>query len=343
MTTKEPALGVLARTLLTRGLENEEDLRAKWSCLVLHSRSEVLVSHVNARLTVHGRRLLVDRVGRRPPGRPCRRGAGHFPADARTGGCSVSAPRAQPVCRTAPAARRHRRPRTSPSADSRLDARRRGSTRPLRIAAHTGVPARTVARILHRHGVPRLADCDPLTGAADPRRPDHGQPLRTGTARANWSTWTSRSSDGSPTAAAGAPMAARSRSRDAGSATTTSTPPSTTTPASAYAEILPDEKGATAAGFLTRAAGYFAGHGIHRIERVITDNAFAYRNSAAFRQAVTDLGAVQRFIKPHCPWTNGKAERFNRTLQTEWAYRQVFTSNNRPPRRTCALARALQH
>ncbi len=75
-----------------------------------------------------------------------------------------------------------------------------------------------------------------------------------------------------------------------------------------YAEVLPDEKGATAAGFLAPAAGYFAAHRIHRIERLITDNAFAYRNSTAFRQAVADLGAVQRFIKPHCPWTNGRAE-----------------------------------
>ena len=43
---------------------------------------------------------------------------------------------------------------------------------------------------------------------------------------------------------------------------------------------------------------------------------------------VADLGARHIFIKPHCPWQNGKVERFNRTLQTEWAYRQVFTSNN---------------
>ncbi|WP_197332391.1 integrase core domain-containing protein, partial [Ralstonia solanacearum] len=95
----------------------------------------------------------------------------------------------------------------------------------------------------------------------------------------------------------------------------------------AYAEIHPDEKGATAAGFLTRAAAYFAGRGITRIERVITDNAFAYRHSTAFKNAVQDLGARQKFIRPHCPWQNGKVERFNRTLATEWAYRQPFTSN----------------
>jgi transposase InsO family protein len=101
----------------------------------------------------------------------------------------------------------------------------------------------------------------------------------------------------------------------------------------AYSEVLPDEKGSTCAGFLTRAAGYFAAHGIDRIERVMTDNAWAYRWS--LRETVAQLGARQVFIRPHCPWQNGKVERLNRTLQTEWAYRQVFTSNTD---RTAALA-----
>jgi transposase InsO family protein len=47
----------------------------------------------------------------------------------------------------------------------------------------------------------------------------------------------------------------------------------------------------------------------------------------SLREVVAELGARQKFIKPHCPWQNGKVERLNRTLQTEWAYRQVFTSN----------------
>ena len=108
----------------------------------------------------------------------------------------------------------------------------------------------------------------------------------------------------------------------------------------AYAEIHADEKGATAAGFLERAAAYFAGHGITRIHRVISDNAFAYRHSTAFKAAVAKLGAKQKFIKPHCPWQNGKVERFNRTLAAEWAYRKPFTSNHA---RTDALAPWLRH
>lgn len=65
----------------------------------------------------------------------------------------------------------------------------------------------------------------------------------------------------------------------------------------------------------------------------MTDNAWAYKYS--LRDVVTALDARQVFIKPHCPWQNGKVERLNRTLQTEWAYRQVFTSN---AERAAALA-----
>jgi len=56
---------------------------------------------------------------------------------------------------------------------------------------------------------------------------------------------------------------------------------------------------------------------LSRIERVISDNAFAYRHSTAFRDAVAWLQVKQKFIKPHCPWQNGKVERFKRTLAAE--------------------------
>ncbi len=94
----------------------------------------------------------------------------------------------------------------------------------------------------------------------------------------------------------------------------------------AYVEVLPDETGATCAEFITRAGAFFADYDI-TVERIISDNAFAYRKSRAFREAVAGLGAEQRFIKPHCPWTNGKAERFNQTLAFEWAYATVFDSS----------------
>lgn len=80
----------------------------------------------------------------------------------------------------------------------------------------------------------------------------------------------------------------------------------------AYSEVLNDEKVETAAAFWDRASAFFAAHGI-QVQRVLTDNAIAYRHSVAFREAVIQSGAAQRFIRPHRPQTNGKVERFNRT------------------------------
>ena len=109
-----------------------------------------------------------------------------------------------------------------------------------------------------------------------------------------------------------------------------------TTPGCAYAEILPDEKGRHLRRVLRPAAAYFAAHGIDRIERVMTDNAWSYRPRARRpRRRRRTRQPSTSFIRPHCPWQNGKVERFNRTLQTEWAYRQVFTTNDE---RSAALA-----
>ena len=95
-----------------------------------------------------------------------------------------------------------------------------------------------------------------------------------------------------------------------------------------YAEVLPDEKGTTCASFISRAGLFMASYGI-TIKRVMSDNAFAYRHSRAYADAVADLspGATRVFIKPHCPWTNGKAERVNQTANDEWARAAVYRSS----------------
>jgi transposase InsO family protein len=67
--------------------------------------------------------------------------------------------------------------------------------------------------------------------------------------------------------------------------------------------------------------------GVEHVERVMTDNALAYR-SAAWRRALNDVGARACFTRRYRPQTNGKAERFNRTLLEEWAYQRPFTSND---------------
>jgi transposase InsO family protein len=219
--------------------------------------------------------------------------------------------------------------RTAAEVERRIvELRRRQRRGPDWIGAEIGVPARTVSRVLRRHQLPHLAALDPLTGTViraskttavryEKKRP--GELVH----------MDARKLGRIPTAEAGKPTAAQQEAtRNRAAKTGFDYVHSLVDDHSrlAYSEILPDEKGPTCAAFLTRAARYFASHGITRIERIMTDNAWAYRWS--LRQVCTTLGARQIFIKPHCPWQNGKVERLNRTLLTEWAYRQVFTSNN---------------
>jgi transposase InsO family protein len=94
----------------------------------------------------------------------------------------------------------------------------------------------------------------------------------------------------------------------------------------AFVENLPDERGATCARFVADAAAYFSSLGV-TIERVMTDNALSYRRSNEFRHTLEDLGIAHRRTRSYRPQTNGKAERFNRTLLEEFAYKELFTSN----------------
>ena len=111
----------------------------------------------------------------------------------------------------------------------------------------------------------------------------------------------------------------------------------------AYSEILPDEKGPTCAGFLSRASAYFTEHGIDRIERVITDNHLSYRRSADVSAVITDLGAEAQVHPAALP----AAERQGGEVQPHLAGRVGLPAGlpqqRRPLRSTCAMARALQH
>lgn len=225
-----------------------------------------------------------------------------------------------------------------------LAARARLRVGPARLADATGVPARTISRVLQRHGAAPLAWLDPITGtviratrASSLRYERHapgdlihvdvkklGRIPPGGGWRGRGETERNHQSRRDKTRIGFdyVHAAVDDHSR------------------LAYAEVLPDETGQTSAGFLIRAAAFFAEQGITAIHRVITDNAFAYRHSHAFRSAVQTLGARQLFIKPHCPWQNGKVERFNRTMTQEWAYRHAFDSNDD---RAEALAPWLTH
>jgi transposase InsO family protein len=94
----------------------------------------------------------------------------------------------------------------------------------------------------------------------------------------------------------------------------------------AYSEVLPDQKGATAASFWLRAFTWFAAQGI-AVERVLTDNGSSYVCNE-FREALDATGVVHKRTRPYHPQTNGKVERFNRTLLAEWAYAKPYRSES---------------
>jgi transposase InsO family protein len=299
------------------------------------------VSHANARLTFHGRLTIVRRV--RGQGRPKVHVAKEMGVSRKTVGYWVARHDAEGE---AGLRDRSSRPRSSPRRISGQveeqvlalrEKERRGQDW---LGPELGLAPRTVGRVLRRPGaVPARAGPD--HGWGDPVLEGHRSAIRvrpSGELVHMDVKKIGRIPDGGGWKAHGRAMG-RTRQRrvtrvgfdyvhslvDDHSRL-------------AYREVLPDEKGGTCAAFLTRAAAYFAAHGITRIQRVMTDNAWAYRYS--LRHISAELGIKQIFIKPHCPWQNGKVERLNRTLQTEWAYRRAHTSN---ADRTDALAPWLEH
>lgn len=94
----------------------------------------------------------------------------------------------------------------------------------------------------------------------------------------------------------------------------------------AYAEILTDEKKETAAAFWARCAAFFTAAGAAP-KRVLTDNGSCYR-SALFADALTATATTHKWTRPYRPQTNGKVERFHRTLADEWAYARVYRADS---------------
>jgi transposase len=228
--------------------------------------------------------------------------------------------------------RPHRSPnRTSVDVEDAIVAMRQDERRGQDwIGPELGVPARTVSRVLRRHGVPYLRECDPLTGevikaskttALRYERERPGELVHVDVKKVG------KIPDGGGWKAHGRQMGSTAAKKKAKIGYDFVHSMVDDHSRLAYSEILADEQGPTCAGFLLRAAAYFATFGITRIEEVITDNHWSYRRSNDVRAAIEALGAKHLFIKPHCPWQNGKVERFNRTLQTEWAYRHVYLTN----------------
>jgi transposase InsO family protein len=300
------------------------------------------VAHANARLNHHGRQLLIERVV-----------VQHWPVAhaAKAMGisrqCAYRWVRRWRVEGEAGLADRSSRPHRSPNQTPRVVeeaivadrvARRQG---PARIAARHPVCARTVSRVLVRHRLPRLAMLDPISGQVI--RASKTTAVRYEKDRPGELVHMDVKKIGKIPAGGGwrahgraATAVARHQREPVGYDYVHSLIDDHSR--LAYSEVLTDEKGPTCAAFLERALAYFAGHGITGVERLMTDNAWAYRWS--LRKVCTEHAITQKFIKPHCPWQNGKVERFNRTLASEWAYRQVWLNNDD---RTASFAPWVEH
>jgi transposase InsO family protein len=297
------------------------------------------MAHRNARLTVHGRRLLVERV--RVEGqavahvakamgisRPCaHRWLNRFDAEGDAGLFDRSSrPHTMPT-------------RTRPEVEAAVVAarveHRRGQDW---LGPELGVAPRTVNRILRRHDMPALAELDPLTGTlirASKTTTVRYERARPGELVHMDVKKIGRIPDGGGWRVHGRAASSTSQRRHHGVGYDYVHALVDDHSRLAYAEVHDDEKADTCAEFFARGVEFFAAHGIEHIERVMTDNAFAYRHGRALADLLASIGARHKFIKPHCPWQNGKVERLNRTLQVEWAYRQVFNSN---AERAAALA-----
>ena len=289
------------------------------------------MSHVNARLTPHGRWLLVQRV--RVQGRPvahvarelgvsrqcAHRWVARFDALGRAGlvdrsSRPLSSPRATPSGVVAAVLAERVRLRCGPDELSR----------------RTGVAARTVSRILRRSGVPYLWECDPVTGdvirasKTTTRRYEHPTPgdlVHVDVKKLG------RIPTGGGWKAHGRQMgstAAKRRARIGFDYIHSAVDDHSRV---AYSEVLPDEKGPTCAAFIDRALVYFASLGAP-VRAILTDNHWSYARSSDVRDVLAGHHADHWYIKAHCPWQNGKVERFNRTLATEWAYRRLYLSND---------------
>lgn len=297
------------------------------------------MGHRNARLTVHGRRLLVQRV--RDEGMPvahaaramgisrqcAQRWVKRFDEEGDAGLVDRSSrPERMPT-------------KTDPDVEAAVLAARAEHRRGQDwLGPELGMPARTVSRILRRHDVPRLAVCDPMTGeviraskttAVRYERARPGELVHMDVKKIG------RIPDGGGWRAHGRQMGSTAAKKKARIGFDYVHSVVDDHSRLAYSEILDDEKAPTCAAFFERAVANFAAHGITHIDTVMTDNHWSYTHSNDLVAILDRLGTTHVLIRPHCPWQNGKVERFNRTLQTEWAYRRVFTTNDE---RTAALA-----
>jgi transposase InsO family protein len=276
--------------------------------------------HRNAKTTPHMRALLVDRIRQQhwTPATAARaagisvRSAYKWLARYRTGGAVAVEDRASTP---------HHQPRRTTSAvTARIVAARYERRSAWAIAVQLQVPRSTVAAVLARAGLNRLARLTPPPPVTRYEWPHPGDLIHL---------------DVKPLgriAGVGHRIHGDRRARVKGIGWEYAHVAIDDHSRAAYVEVLPDQTGATTAAFLRRTVAWFARRGV-RIARVLTDNGSNYR-SHRFQTAAARQALRLKRSRPYRPQTNGKAERFIQTLIREWAYVRSYTTS---ARRTRAL------
>jgi len=278
------------------------------------------VAHPRAKLTVFGRQLLVMRV--LGQGWPAAHVAEQLGVSRATAYKWVRRYRVEGQAGLLDrSSRPHRSPRRLSDASEAeiLEARSRVRYGPDRLGPMLGRPPSTVHRVLVRRGLNRLRDADRVTVApvryvaCHPGALVHQDHKKLG-----------RIPDGGGWRALGRGGGTRRGWGRAGYDHIEVV----IDDASRFSVVVPvpDDSGASAAHALEIAAAEFAARGI-RVERVLTDNGWAYTHGPSYRGVIDHLGARHKRTRPYRPQTNGKAERFIQTLINEWAYGQPYGSN----------------
>jgi len=284
------------------------------------------MSHANAPLTPEGRRRLAALIVHE--GWPIRRAAERYQVSPATAQKWAARYRAG-----LPLTDRSSRPHTSPN---RLPKKREHrilalrftrSWGPHRISYHLGIPRSTVGRVLERYRMPRLDHIDQATGLPIRKpRPVRYEMTRPGELVHVDIKKLGRIPNGGGHRMLGRAAGAKHNDGHGKNGRGYAFLHHAVDDYSrlAYSEILGDERKETAAGFWERARVYFAEAGI-TVTAVMTDNGSCYR-SGLFATALGKR-VKHRLTRPYRPQTNGKVERFNRTLTQEWAYAEMYTSD----------------
>jgi transposase InsO family protein len=288
----------------------------------------------NARLTEFGRLLLVQRITEL--GWPPAQAAESLGVSRATAYKWLGRYRSEGPSGLADRSSRPRRcPHGLPASQVRrvLAARRRRRQGPHRLGYHLGMPRSTVYGVLRRHHMSRLAQLDRPSGAVVRYQRDHpGELVHLDVKKLG------RIPDGGGHRIHGRAKGARGRGIGYDYIHSAVDDRSRV----AFGQILPDEQATTAARFLVEAAGFFADHGVV-IQRVLTDNAKAYTQSVLFAETAAALGIRLKRTRPYRPQTNGKVERFNKTLLDEWAHGRLYRSNTERHRAFARWLRLYNH